>query len=324
MLRRIHGVTVALLLMVPTLACVAAGWEQLAPMPEPNGGFICGAIGDHIVVAGGTNWREDAKRWLDRIWTFNPRANTWREAGRLAAPVAYAAFGHDTAGLWFAGGSSGPETHATLSLIDRALAAKTAAKIEPRFVYAGGAILDGKLYVIGGAPDQSRTEAASNACFAIALRDGAATRLRDLPAPGFFVGAVAACGGRVFVFGGARWDAAVGAVANMNSAFAYSPEEDRWTRLPSCPFAARGQAAVALDERRIYIAGGYKNDTQGFTAEAFIFDTQAGTHQIAPPLPYAGMAGLVTAGDCLYCLGGEDSKKHRTDAVFRRRVAELR
>ena len=304
-----------------------AGWERLAPIPEPNGGFVCGAVGGNVVIAGGTNWKDDTKHWLDQIRVFEPRKNAWRDAGRLAAPLAYAAYGQTTDGLWFAGGSSGADTHTSRSRLDRRLNILTSPISGLRFVYSSGAILHSKLYVIGGAQDQAKLETLTNACYAIDLRaglnGGKATRLADLPVPGFITGAAAACGDRVFVFGGACWDAAANMVTNMSGTFAYLPTKDRWERLAPYPFEARGLTAVALDSHHIFIGGGYKNDQEEFADEAFIFDTSAGAFRKTTPLPYRALVGLVVNGDQLYCLGGEDRKKHRTDAAYRIEWKEL-
>ena len=301
----------------------AADWEKLPPLPEANGGFIFGAVGEDIVIAGGTNWKDDAKHWLDRIWVFEPSKNAWRDAGQLTAPLAYAAFGETKHGLCFAGGSSGTQTHTTLSLLDRKFATKPVANIGARFVYASGAILDGMLYVIGGAQDQAQLETIAHACFAIDLTSGKIAHIADLPAPGFIMGAASACGGRVFVFGGAQWDAAQGAVRNIASAFAYAPARNRWEILKPLPSANRGLTALALDEHHILIAGGYKNDVEEFTDEALIFDTGRGEYLPTKPLPYRSLVALVNCGGFVYCLGGEDKKKHRTDACFRIRIEEL-
>jgi N-acetylneuraminic acid mutarotase len=313
----------ATILLPLTMPTNAATWEPLAPLPEPSGGCICGVLDGNIVIAGGTNWTDGAKHWLDRTWVFEPLKNTWRGAGRLPAPLAYAVFGHTAAGLWFAGGSSGAETHAALFLLDRSLAPKAVAAIEPHFVYAAGAVLDSRLIVVGGARDQSHLETATSACFALDLRTGKAVAIASLPVPGLVIGSAAACGGRLYVFCGARWDAAAGNVANMAGAFVWSPSDDRWTALRPYPFAGRGQMAVTLDDRYVYIAGGYRDDPEGFTDAAFLFDTKAETFHPAPPLPYRAMVSLVVVGDNLYCIGGEDAKKHRTDAVFRIPTKEI-
>lgn len=78
-----------------TFACllmsssVHAGWESLAPLPEPNGGFACGVVGYRLIVAGGTNWKDDTKHWLDVIWSYDPAANAWSVVGHLPQPCAY-------------------------------------------------------------------------------------------------------------------------------------------------------------------------------------------------------------------------------------------
>lgn len=310
-------------MLLGNMTASAATWERVAPLPEGNGGFICGTHGRQLMIAGGTTWREGTKHWLHRIWLFDPERNTWRDAGQLTEPLGYAASGQTSAGLHFAGGSTGKKTRATLSRLDATLTEKQVASLDARFVYAASAVLGDTLYVIGGAPVQDRLEAMTSACFAIDCRDGRVTRLVDLPVPGFATGTAAACGGRVFVFGGARWDGVAGAVENMAGTFAWSPQDQRWSALADYPFAARGITAVTLDARYIYIAGGYKNDAAGFTDEAFLFDAKSGTFQPAGPLPLRAMVGLVVSGEHLYCLGGEDRKQHRSEAAWRIRVADL-
>lgn len=311
------------LLTSVTLCAEAATWERLPPLPEPNAGFIRGTVGEAVVIAGGTNWKDNTKRWLDRIWVLEPGAKAWRDAGQLATPCAYAVSGQTTDALWFAGGSDGTHTHATVSSLDERFAVNSIATIEPRFVFASGTILNDTLYVFGGAPDQSRPDKTSNACFAIALPSRETRRIADLPTPSFASGAAAACAGRIFVFGGAKWDAPSGAVANLSTTFAYHPLQDRWETPVPYPFAVRGVSAATLDAQHIYAGGGYKSDAEGFTDEAFTFDAKARTFRPAIPLPIRAMTSLVKCGEHLYCLGGEDAKMHRTAAVFRIRWKDL-
>src|SRR5690606_4848031 len=93
--------------------------------------------------------------------------------------------------------------------------------------------------------------------------------------------------------------------------------------LPSLPYAVRGITAAALDENHLFLAGGYKNASEGFTAEAFVFDVRTRTYRPAPPLPYSAGVGLVRAGEWLYCIGGEDQMRHRTAAFYRLRWRDL-
>jgi N-acetylneuraminic acid mutarotase len=306
-----------------TMTSIAAGWERLAPLPEPNGGFIAAAVGERIVLLGGTNWKDDTKRWLTRIHAYDPATDTWRETGTLTVPLAYAAAGEHAGALWFASGSSGKRTHTTVWNIDRSLAAKSAFTLRSGFVLAGGAVLGSSLYVLGGTDDMDHLERATNTFLTIDLRAGSVTKLPDYPEPAFMIGAIAACGDRFFAFGGARWDAAANAVANLSSAHAFNTTTGRWEKIAPLPNAVRGITALALDDTHILLAGGYKNDTEEFTDEAFIYDTASGKYTATKPLPHKAMVSLVKLGDWIYCLGGEDRKKHRSDAAFRIRWKEL-
>jgi len=306
-----------------TMNSIAVGWERLAPLPEPNGGFVSGAVDGRIVIAGGTNWKDDTKHWLTRIRAYDPATNTWRETGTLTAPLAYAAAGEHAGALWFAGGSSGKSTHTTVWNIDRSLAANSAFTLRSGFVLAGGSVLGSSLYVLGGTDDMDRLERVANTFLAIDLRAGSVTKLPDYPEPAFVIGATAACGDRFFAFGGARWDATANAVANLSSAHAFNTTTGRWEKLAQLPYAVRGITALALDDTHILLAGGYKNDTEEFTDEAFIYDIASGKYTATQPLPHRSGVSLVKLGNWIYCLGGEDRKKHRSDAAFRIRWKEL-
>jgi N-acetylneuraminic acid mutarotase len=304
-------------------AAAPSAWEQLAPLPVPNGGFVSGSLDGKIIVAGGVTWEGDTKIWLDQIWTYDPKVNVWRETGRLPAPLAYPVVGHSGSALWFASGSSGEVTHRTLWKMDPGRSPRVAATLDHGFVYAAGALIGQTLYATGGTDDQGRVDRLTNKFVGIDLRTGAITPLPDYPEVGLTTGTAAAANGKLYVFGGARWDATQKTVVNHASAHAYSPRDQRWERLPDLAYPGRGYAAVALDDRHILVAGGYRSDEVEFVADAYIFDPQSRTFKRTTPLPYAAMVNLVKTGEWIYCLGGEDRKRHRTDAVFRIRSQEL-
>ena len=298
-------------------------WEPLPPLPVGNGGFVSAALDDEIVVAGGTTWHGDTKLWLDQIWAYHPRRRTWREAGRLPAAVGYSVFGQDARALWFAGGSSGASTHRSLWQMTTAAAISRVSPIDHGAVIGFGALIGSTLYLVGGTDDPTRTDRTTNVCVGIDVGTGETRRLADHPESSVITGAAAALGDRLYVFGGGGWDAAGRTVVNRASAHVYLPAEDRWEALPPLPRPARGLAAVVLDESHILIAGGFRGPQEGFVADAMLFDPTARTYTPTVPLPYAAMVGLVRSGDWLYCLGGEDRAKHRTDAAFRIRWRDL-
>lgn len=305
-------------------AAPAAGWERVADLPQGNGGFAYGLVGGEIVIAGGTNWPGDVKVWLDEIWAFEPKRGSWRQAGRLEKPVAYAAFDANPDGIWLAGGSGGAEAHRSLWQVGKGAVAKRIAPLPAGAVYASAVVLGDTLYTVGGSDDQSRMDHLRNQVWSVNLRTGAAERLADYPERAFGVGAAAGASGRVYVFGGARWDAKAQAVENLASAHVYSLTARRWTPLPPLPYANRGPTAVQLDDAHLLIAGGYKNDAEEFVSDTYVFDVTGSRYRLTTPLPYkASSVGLVKVGEWLYCLGGEDRKKHRTALVYRIRWHDL-
>jgi N-acetylneuraminic acid mutarotase len=299
------------------------GWERLASLPVGNGGFVVGSVAGQIVVAGGTTWQGETKLWLDHIWTYDPSHDAWREAGRLPVAVAYPASGYDGRALWFAGGSGGGGAHRTLWRLESAGPAVRATPVARAAVYAVGGVIGGKLYAVGGTDDQAGIARTTNHLVATNLATGAVERLADHPEQMVSNAGAAVLGQRLFVFGGGYWDAARQGVFNHASAHAFSVASGRWERLPPLPHPGRGFSALALDDRRILVAGGYRNDAVEFVADAYLFDSATGAYVPTTALPYAGMVGLVPDGEWLYCLGGEDRKRHRTAAAYRIRWAEL-
>jgi N-acetylneuraminic acid mutarotase len=307
----------ALLAIANGVSSAEATWERLASLPVPNGGFVAGELDGRVVVAGGVTWRDDVKIWLDGIWLYDPGRNTWSESGRLSAPLAYSVFGVAEGSLWFAGGSSGQSTNQTLWRMDAAHRPRSVARFAPGFVYAAGGVIGTTLYAVGGSDDQAHVERATNNFIAIDSQTGETKRLPDYPEPSLITAAAAVAGDRLFVFGGARWDAVKKAVVNHSSAHVYSPARNRWEQLPPLPHPGRGCTAITLDADHILIVGGYRNDEVEFVADAFLFNSRSRTYRPTVPLPYAAMVTLVKSGEWLYCLGGEDRKRHRSDAVFR-------
>jgi N-acetylneuraminic acid mutarotase len=132
--------------------------------------------------------------------------------------------------------------------------------------------------------------------------------------------AAAALGRRIYVFAGATSNPTNNQAVNVDSAWVYSIAEAKWSRLKPFAFPVRGLAGCALDERHILMAGGYR---EGFTDEAFVYDTRTGNYVRTIPLPFRAMTSLIKCGGDVYCVGGEDRMKHRTDLVFKLTCREL-
>ena len=148
--------------------------------------------------------------------------------------------------------------------------------------------------------------------------------MADYPGPAVGLAAAVSVADELFVFGGCRWDGPTQTVINLTDAYAYLPRSNRWRQLAGLPLAVRGHAAVALDDRFIYLAGGYQDSEKGFVDAAFIYDIREDRYAPATRLPYRANVGLVQAGGHVYCLGGEDKLRHRTASCYRIKVEDLR
>lgn len=315
-------------LLIPSNAN-SAGWESLPPLPEPNGGFVCGAHGSRIVIVGGTSWEGGTKNWLRAVQAYDPAKKKWEKVedfpeGPIAYGVAFQKTGTDgTKDFTFAGGSNGSQTLKILGGVETKTV--SISELPDTLVLSAGGVIDGTRLIVGGTNDAANIAGSQrSACsFAIINYRWSVKKLPDYPGRPFCVAASAVAGDELFVFGGANWDASAGAVINANEAHAFSLRTNTWRKLKPLPFAVRGLTGVALDHKRIYLAGGYKSDPEGFTDDALIYDVKSDSYSPAKPLPYAAMVGLVALDGFVYCIGGEDKQKHRTDKFFRIKLGEL-
>ena len=296
---RLIPMTKRLFSVVALLACAshAAEWEPLPPLPEPNGGFVCGHDRGQIIVVGGTNWEGGKKNWLDRRHSFDPKKMKWSTNPEVRVKVAYGLPMQSADSFSFMGGFDGSHER---SIRNGVLAA------------GGGNV------IVGGTNDPANVAGVSRET---RTEGKGERRLADYPGKPFAVAAYAEAGKELFVFGGMTYDEHSKLPVNTDEAYAFDLAKNTWRPLKLLPHANRGMTAVTLDDQHIYLAGGYADD---FTADAFIYDVKSDSYTKAKPLPYAAMVGLVKLDGFIYCLGGEDKKQSRTDKFFRIPVAELK
>ena len=308
------------LLSVTTGLAAGGGWQALPPAPVGIGNFAGGAFRDDLIVAGGITWRKETKVWLDNIWRFDTRKNSWSETGKLPHPIAYAAFGQAKEGMFFAGGGDGKRVLPESRWLDRTLQWRKLGAVPQPLVYSGCCIAAARLYVVAGATDAADLGTATNLFYAVDLKTGRVASLGEFPGGKVVLPAAAALGGRIYVFAGATFGSTGNPAVNLDSAWVYSMAEAKWSGLRPLPFPVRGLASCVLDQRHILLAGGYR---ENFTDEAFVYDTRTGNYSRTIPLPYRAMTCLIKCGSDVYCVGGEDRMKHRSDLLFKITGREL-
>lgn len=295
-------------------------WKSTAPLPAGLAGFAHTAIGPTLVIAGGTRWENDVKHTLSAVVVYDPATNTWSEGSPLPRPFAFGPFGTFEGRLFAAGGDDGERTRSDIVGLASPLVLPAPA------AYAGGALWQGRLHVLGGTPDLRDLSQTHARFHALNFSSGQQEQLPDFPGGPAIHIALTSLDDGLLAFTGGRWDADSRRLVNMDEAWRYDPGKRTWTRLPPYPFPARGVAACALDDRHVLLAGGYRSfgDRMDVTAECFLYDAVRDRYLPLPPLPVEAMTiGLLRDNDTIYMIGGEDRPRTRSAAVYRASISDL-
>jgi large repetitive protein len=162
---------------------------------------------------------------------------------------------------------------------------------------ASGAVVDGRLFIVGG-----RTPTTQNA---VSAYDPKADKWETQPAvPVLSVnhGNVGSYNGKLYFFGGRA----------INEAYVFDPSAKKWSPIKALP-APRESAVVATIANKIYIVGGGVSDTfrnpagahDSANAEMFAYDPATDSYETLAPMPEAKThaAGAVING-ILYVAAG--------------------
>ena len=330
MKKRCFSFAAAFLLLVHSSHAADSTWEKLPALPEGNGGFLAGTVNGVLHLVGGTNWEGDTKKWLRAIWKFDEKAMTWQHVRDLQEGVGYGVAGTRALNggqseMVFAGGFDGNRASMLLHFLSSGGLVTKGVDLPENCVLCAGGVEGGEMFFAAGTSDPADLATLSKHVWSLNLDTLDVTPLPDYPGKAFATAASTIVGGELYVFGGANWDEKQATVMNTSEAQAYAIQRKAWHALRPLPYAVRGLTAVGLDDDRlIYLAGGYKNDAEEFTDEAFVYDTVRDEYFPAPKIPYRAMVALVNVGGYVYCLGGEDRKKHRTSEAWRIPAALLR
>jgi N-acetylneuraminic acid mutarotase len=165
---------------------------------------------------------------------------------------------------------------------------------------AGSAVVDGKIYVIGGAPFKGGTTAA------VEEYDPATdtwTRRADMPTARQSV-AAAAVDGIIYAFGGvADINPATGMGRAVRTVEAYDPATDKWVKKTHQPTALDASPVVVVDGIIYVIGGRGPHNTILSVVEAYDPATDTWTRKADMPTARFRHAGCVIDGR-IYVFGG--------------------
>jgi N-acetylneuraminic acid mutarotase len=287
---------VVLALSLPAVAGGAAGkWIRGAPHPLARGEVAAAVAEGRIYIiggftAGGAN--------SSSVQAFNPGTNTWSQEADLPLPVDHTMAAGYRGRVYVAGGY-GPGRARLTTLFAFTGDGWTRLTPMPEQRAAGGAaIVNGKLYVVGGTTS-STLGAPTTLAKTMLVYDIARNRWtsRPGPTPREHLG-VTALGGKIYAVAGRT----AGFDTNMARVEVFNPRTGRWTRLPKVP-GRRGGTGAASTGRWIVSVGGEATSETIRTVYRFDVRRRRWTRLPNLPTPRHGL-GVAAAGGKVYVIGG--------------------
>lgn len=338
-----HGGAACRVLRCPALPEEGAGgaWQQYADFPLSPGvaAAIAGVHEGVLIAAGGANfpdrppWEGGIKRTYDEIHALIPGEKTWRTAGRMPVPRAYAAVVSLPQGVLAIGGENAGgvfQDSLLLSWSDRGVLVRSAAPLPVALASPVAVVLGEKVYLAGGyAGGSPRVSTNGFYCLDLANPVGGWQKLPSWPGPSRALAVIAALNGAVYLASGLEMLAGADGQPQINyltDAYRYRPDHG-WEKLPDLPWsviAAPAPAPATSAPARVFVFGGVDGRQVGkvprdrrVPEDILYFDVTR--HQWllwneAWPEPVVS-APTVRRGDEWIFVSGETKAGHRTTAV---------
>jgi len=318
-------ITAATLLAASTgMAMFNLNWTGRHAMPTPVAGGAAGFVGERLVYAGGTTWKNGVKQWLRDVQLYDPKKDFWTPGPALPRPFGYGTCARSGQAIEILGGSDGDATYRDCWRLTAGAQSWQSSGTAPGDTLLGrAAVVGGRTYLFGGCSDVADLSRCSDAVYR-REPEGEWQRISTLPHGAVAMPAAAVAGGRIYLFGGCSMPAP-GNLVNRDDALSFDPATGGWRRLRSLPSANRGISAAVVDDRYIVLYGGYTATQQqaagkpagfGFTASVLIYDVAADSYHEAAPAPEAA-AGveILYHGGAIFAAGGEQRMRERSDRL---------
>lgn len=293
---------------------VANSWE-LEDNPPPAVGYFGSAThGDKIYLYGGIN-NTSPTASLD-FFEFDPGTGLWENIGTIPEKkvmCANAVVGNRLFAItgaldpFFITSLPGQATTTSVIMYEfepsgEGWAYKT--PITTPRAYSASGVVDGKIYVIGGA--YSKTEI-SNVVEMYNPETDAWQSRQSLPEP-IHGAAAGVIGGKIYVAGGQTQYTTLG--MSKNTLFVYNPAMDSWEQKAPMP-TTRGYLSAAVVDGRLYVIGG-TTTWPNRTGKVEMYDPETDTWQTKAPMPTArsGFCAEAVNGK-IYAMGGINASGYK-------------
>jgi N-acetylneuraminic acid mutarotase len=244
-------------------------WEEKASLPQGRHHPAAAAVNGKLYFIGGFtpmwNWHTLTK-WEDNpagdVWEYDPNQNRWRARAPMPTARGALAVGVIDGKIYAVGGKRDSRRDRegkqegkilnTLEVYDPATDTwQTLPPMPTPRDHLAAAVLDGRLYAIGGRYGSIGNSMAVNEMFDPNTRRWIPKAPMPSPRSGI---AAAALGHRIYIFGGE--DKKETGYVTFNLTESYDPDTDQWTTHDPMAHARHGLGAALLDGRVYVIAGG--------------------------------------------------------------------
>ena len=308
-------------LLVTLLIAVAvesgeANWVQQTEVPTSRNGVATAVVNGKIYIIGGVPYsNKSGPGWsaLPTVEVYDTRTGAWGKAADMPTPRIAAQAAVFAGDIYVFGGYSrgkirGEKDHKTVEVYNTRTNTWSRTRDMPTLRRGfRTAVVDGKIYVIGGAifDKQRDLRVATDLVEAYDPLTERWKKHASMPTKRMWVDTavvnhkIYAIGGEVSPRHGVPPDDEF-----FTSIEEYNPRTDRWRKRPDMPMFKFAYSTVAVD-KKIYLIGGYNRDN-GFKdlASIDVYEPSLNRWGTIPPLPVPKVAPAVTVNGVIYVLGG--------------------
>jgi N-acetylneuraminic acid mutarotase len=309
----------ALIALVAANFCVAAAhaqkWGRLAAFPEASEELYGIGSGSKFYVFGGL-----AAAWTPKglVYEYDPGSDTWTKKKNMPLASHHVALAEVNGKIYVIGGFVKPATGPTAwEPIDKvweydpgADTWKALAPLPTKRGSPNAVLVDGKIYVIGGAglhpgsketvlhPARPHRSLGTNEVYDPATNRWEARQSMPTARNHAAAGAV---GGKIYVIGGRLGSAFNTRSSNIDIVEMYDPATDQWGTLLAPMPTSRSAAAWGTYKGRIYVAGGEERSQRPWQrtfSAVEAYDPATNNWTSLPPMgfPRHGLAGDIVNG----------------------------
>jgi N-acetylneuraminic acid mutarotase len=223
-------------------------WTNGPPLPEPLHHTAAASYNGKIYVVGGytSPWSPSNK-----LFIYDSLQGKWQEGKPM--PTARGALNANfiNGTLYAIGGSSDRPLNSNEAYNPSSDTWTTKAFMPTSRHHAGSAVVDGKIFVVGGRISDSLENISVNEAYD-PVQDTWITDLEPMPSKrsGIAAASSSLTNSSIYVFGGEE------ASKTFNNNEKYDPKINKWMSEPPMPTARHGLAAVFAIENNIFVIGG--------------------------------------------------------------------